>query len=201
MSRTPSPTKRSILSPKPHNINSGFKSNRVSPLRKLAKVSVVTKKKKVSAYPNFQIWEDPKPRQDANVEVDNIHQDQENILQPKKISIHRSNRVPLQPLSINEYPGFISYGSTSAQLTQLYQPSNYDNLSKSIHKFTNLPNFVTPPRKTNRYLVKSNEIDELDLHLSRKSNKLHQRSNSVGKNDLKLNLIKKNSFAIAPIVT
>lgn len=205
MSRTPSPTKRSVLSPKPHNISSPFKvsPSKLSPLRKVAKVSA---KRKITNSPSFQIWEDPTPYQDTKVDVATIHHDQENILQPKKLAISRSNRQVLQPLSINKYPGYISYNSTTThQLTELYQPPNFNNQNNSLHKFTKLPNFVTPPRKLNKYLVKSNDTDDLELHLLKKSQRLtrkHQRSNSVGKNDLKLNLITKNGFSIAnPIVT
>lgn len=145
------------------------------------------------------------------------HNDQENILQPKikqstlkQASIVR--RKPLSNLNINEFSGYVTYNQFPVQLTDLYQPPNFQNEQKSIHKFNNkLPCFVTPPRSnsqngllTSKYLVKSaieeepfNEEDEVEHRLMQKHNSIKKRrSLSVGKNNSKLKLIKKNNFQI-----
>lgn len=188
MSITPN---RIVLSPKPTNISSPIKAAARSPLRKIIKTSP---KKRVCTAPAFQIWEDKKPQLEVEVE---IHHDQENILQPKKIQPTRSNRRVLQPLNIKQFPGFITYTNSQPQkLTELYQPKNFDNINHSMHKFTKLPNYVTPPRSSSKYLVKTNLEDDLELKLINKSLHLKKRSMSVGKNDLKANLIRKNGFKI-----
>ena len=145
------------------------------------------------------------------------HDDQENILQPKlkqstlkQASIAR--RKPLSNLNINEFSGYVTYNQFPIQLNELYQPPNFQNELKSIHKFNSkLPCFVTPPRSnlqngllTSKYLVKSaieeepfNEEDEVEHRLMQKHSSIKKRrSLSVGKNDSKFKLIKKNNFQI-----
>ena len=206
MSSTPST--RFALSPKNPNIASPFKSSNSS---KLSPVKKFPKPVNNSSKLNFEIWQDP-----VNTKQDNsdrhspvAHNDQENVLQPKKIVSNSAQRVPLAPLNIQKFPGYITYtGSSPSQLTTLYQPINFDNTAKSLHKFSTLPNFVTPPRSRKaKFLVKSDpdQVDDCEMHLIKKSMKInknqprpyrHNRSLSVGKNDAKFNLIKKNSFTI-----
>lgn len=143
------------------------------------------------------------------------HDDQENILQPlRKLHTLRQaslpRRMPLSNLNINEYGGYVTYNQFPIQLNELYQPPNYQNEQKSTHKFNaKLPCFITPPRSntqnlTSKYLVKSTieeepfcEEDEVELRLTQKQDAIKKkRSMSVGKNDSKLKLIKKNNFLI-----
>lgn len=145
------------------------------------------------------------------------HFDQENVLQPKlkqrtlKQASH-TKRTPLSNLNINEYAGYVTYNQFPIQLNEMYQPPNYHNEQKTTHKFnTKLPCFITPPRTnghqdliTSKYLVKSsieeepfNEEDEIECRLIEKQNLMKKkRSLSVGKNDAKFKLIKKNNFQI-----
>lgn len=133
-------------------------------------------------------------------------------------------REPLTQLSVNEYPGYIAVGKGRlTQLTEPWIPSNSNNEQKSLHKFqTGIPSFITPPRNlkfirldsvlkdfasttlTEKYLFKSNvpifdeeEEDEVERSLQWKEMEMkRKRSNSVGMNDGKLKLIKKNNFEI-----
>lgn len=175
---------------------------------------------------SFTIFEDKvAPHRDINgTPLSNKinHNDQENILQPKKTSttIPRmaADRKPLSNLSITDFPGYVG----GSALTELYQPPNFENDFKSIHKFLGCPSYVSPVKK-DRYLVEtaaegvfsgfrdadndSNEVFDLEnppatptkshkslltTHMIRK----HRRSLSVGKNDSKLKLIRKNNFSI-----
>lgn len=215
-------------------------TNNISPTKKNQVKKVVSPKKtRPSKELNFSIFEDDVYYRDTLVddsrpdtetlgkENNNIeavsepcnklnHRDQENILQPKikqstlkQASI--AQRKPLSNLNINEFAGYVTYNQFPRQLNELYQPPNYQNDLKSIHKFnTKLPCFVTPPRSnlqndlTSKYLVKSaieeepfNEDDEVEKHLMQKHSSIKKRrSLSVGKNDSKFKLIKKNKFQI-----
>ncbi|KAK6458176.1 uncharacterized protein RJT20DRAFT_126125 [Scheffersomyces xylosifermentans] len=239
-SQTSSPTRRSALSPKSSNISSPkrkhgsnpFGTPRLSPLKKTLppRSSPSPKRPKL----NFAIYEDKieKPVEIEDSDVESIsnemnHNDQENILQPKKIAGNnsfdsrsncRTGRVPLRNLNIYEFPGHYSSSSHSTtQLTELYQPATFNNEFKSVHKYVNIPCFLTPSRRSNKeqYMVRSSsgnfdeeaideEIDESDLTLERKHQQQlkrqpggnHKRSYSVGKNDGKLPLIRKNNFTI-----
>ncbi|RLV96546.1 hypothetical protein JA1_000129 [Spathaspora sp. JA1] len=220
MSTTPSPTKRTALSSKSFNISptplkrsNPYLPSKLSPTKRLSPTRITSPKKQPGL--NFTIWEDKiekasesEPEQGPFSNKQNTN-DQENILQPKKHDITRSSaRSPLTELSINEYPGFVSTEGTTMKLTELYQPPNFNNEFKSLHKYSNLPSYLTPGRRNrDRYLVVSNsqEIeDETELLLLRKQQRLnktniirkHTRSLSVGKNDSKLNLIRKNKFSI-----
>lgn len=146
------------------------------------------------------------------------HDDQENILQVKQQTrdlkqSHFLRRVPLSDLSIEDFPGYIKCDGSTNQLRELYQPANFQSLLNSVHRLNiSLPSYTTPPRSrlhcdfvANRYLVKSrakdvqsglNDVENMLIH---KSDLIRQRkrSYSVGKNERKLNLIKKNNFAIA----
>ncbi|CAK9440095.1 uncharacterized protein LODBEIA_P41950 [Lodderomyces beijingensis] len=223
MSSTPSssPSKRPALSPKSSN---NAVNNKKSPLGKSGTSSLPRTKslsstnsfnffktaspspnKKVAISPSlgFSIWEDsPKPAPAAASARDFPpatsnklnHNDQENILQPKQVPVYRSigARKPLMDLSVNKYRGYVTQGSTTQQLTTLYEPANFNNDFKSLHKFTDAPGFVTPSR-TNRgkYLVRSLSSEKISGRVQK-----HSRSMSLGKNEMKRTLIKKNSFPI-----
>lgn len=237
-----SPVRRSILSPKPSNL-----TNNNSPLGKRFNTSSrLTPSPSKSGYHRssatpspkkqtlgFTIWEDKVDKSNSTTDVVGTptsnklnHNDQENILQPKKVENKRfhNDRQPLSNLSINEFKGFISTnGAAPIQLTELYQPINFNNEFKSLHKQLNIPSYVTPSRRyRDKYLVKSgiDEIDEeiedeMELLLSKKQQqrsttlsakpnninkthliRKHTRSLTVGKNDSKLSLIRKNKFSI-----
>lgn len=146
------------------------------------------------------------------------HDDQENILQVKKQTRNLKQsqflrRIPLSDLSIEEFPGHVRGDGSSNKLNELYQPANFQSLLNSVHRLNiSLPSYTTPPRSklhcdfvASRYLVKSREkdvqggINDVENMLIHKSDLIKQRkrSYSVGKNDKKLNLVKKNNFAIA----
>ncbi|CAH6720111.1 hypothetical protein CLIB1444_03S04632 [[Candida] jaroonii] len=139
----------------------------------------------------------------------NDFNEQENILQPKLKHLPQTNntfRSPLSNLSINEYPGFINFDNFSKpqQLNEPFIPKNFKNESNSIHKFyNNYPSYISPMKSNNKFLFKSvesnefNEDDALEQDLFKKSVLIRRkRSLSLGKNDLKLSLIKKNDFTI-----
>lgn len=116
--------------------------------------------------------------------------------------------------------------SRGVKLTESWIPANANNEQKSLHKFqVGLPSYITPPRNlkyirldamvhdlastslAEKYLFKSNvpmfdevleEDDDVERHLQNKSGQLHRRKRafSVGKNDSKLKLIRKNNFKI-----
>ncbi|RCK57463.1 hypothetical protein Cantr_06773 [Candida viswanathii] len=230
-----SPTKRSVLSPKPSNISNasplGKRYTRLtpSPIKHSFKSGSPSPKK---ASLGFTIWEDKVDNSNTTTDVVGQttsnklnHNDQENILQPKKDAIVRHNkRQVLANLSINEYKGYITVSGTRSQLTELYQPINFDNEFKSLHKQLNLPSYLTPSRRNrDKYLVKSgideieeenisdeedgDDDDEVEVLLTKKKQqrvssgqtrviRKHTRSMSLGKNDAKLNLIRKNKFSI-----
>jgi hypothetical protein len=140
--------------------------------------------------------------------------EQENILQPKFKTIPQHNlmvRKPLQDLSIQDFKGFLYTNDSTEQLCEQFVPKTYKNESNTIHKFHNYPSYVSPMKSNTKYLFKSpassslsdeiNEEDELEESLMRKlitikNNRLHKRSFSLGKNDLKHSLIRKNGFTI-----
>ena len=237
-----SPVKRTILSPKPSNItnNNSSLGKRFNTSSRLTPSPSKSGYNRSSTTPSpkkqtlgFIIWEDKVDKSNSTTDIIGTptsnklnHNDQENILQPKKVENKRfhNHRQPLSNLSINEFKGFISTnGATPIQLIELYQPINFDNEFKSLHKQLNIPSYLTPSRiSRDKYLVKSgiDEIDEemedeMELLLSRKQKqrstslatktnninkthliRKHTRSLSVGKNDSKLNLIRKNKFSI-----
>ncbi|KAI5963102.1 uncharacterized protein KGF55_002894 [Candida pseudojiufengensis] len=225
MSSTPSssPGKRSVLSPKPTNFTSPSKRkyfqpsfNQNSPKKSISKPSTPSKQRKTPTTLGFTIWEDKtndKTNSSANHDIVGTttsnklnHNDQENILQPKKLINIRPcltrkppclTRKPLNDLNIADFKGFITRDNETTQLTELYQPPNFNNDFKSLHKFNNLPCFVTPTKK-DKYLTKSSLDDghigviNFDKYYVNK----HRRSLSLGQNDAKLELIKKNGFTI-----
>ncbi|KAI5956884.1 hypothetical protein KGF54_000502 [Candida jiufengensis] len=198
MSSTPSssPTKRSVLSPKPTNFTSPIKKpttrSQFSPKKSISKPSTPSKKK--SSTLGFTIWEDKQittTQEVVGTPTSNKqnHNDQENILQPKKIHNIRSiQRQPLSNLNISEFKGYITKNNETTQLTELYNSPNFNNDFKSLHKFNNLPCFVTPTKKE-KYLTSSSTSSNYCIQK-------HKRSLSVGHNDSKLDLIKKNGFTI-----
>ncbi|KAK6203322.1 uncharacterized protein RJT21DRAFT_26298 [Scheffersomyces amazonensis] len=241
-SNTSSPTKRSVLSPRPSNIllspskRSPFKHQYIGNYNKLSPLKGVVSTPSSSGSPiikrpklNFTIFEDKpdttKQQQNKDEEFDISnklnHNDQENILQPSKQiksrstpkNINSNYRKPLSNLNINEFPGYIRYandGNRDTQLTDLYQPINFDNEFKSLHKFQSIPSFLTPSRRqAYKYLYFSKskifeeqvpeeevddevDVDDVEAHLLTK----RKRSFSVGSNDSKLGLIRKNNFTI-----
>ncbi|KAI5970023.1 hypothetical protein CANMA_000926 [Candida margitis] len=210
MSSTPSPTKRSVLSPKIFNANqlspqrknfaAGPKYANKSPMRSGSQVRTPSPKKpKPAASLGFTIWEDNVDNTSHDVvgtPTSNKanHNDQENILQPKQTCHRSGHRTPLQDLSINSFKGYISSGGVTTQLDDPYQPLHFDNGFRSAHRFNNLPPFVTPVKK-DRYLAKSGRVDEWKVEAS--SVRKHGRSLSVGMNEAKRDLVQKPKFAIS----
>lgn len=230
-----SPTKRSILSPKPSNISTvspfGKRYTRLTPSPTKHSFKSTSPSPKKSTL-SFTIWEDKVDKSNSTTAVVGQttsnklnHNDQENILQPKKEEIVRYNkRTVLGNLSINEYKGYIAMSGTRSQLSELYQPINFDNEFKSLHKQLNIPSYLTPSRRNrDKYLVKSgvhdivseeeqeeedaNDEDEVEVLLAKKKQqrilpgqthliRKHTRSMSLGKNEAKLSLIRKNNFSI-----
>ena len=202
MPSTPSPTKRSALSPKVCNIHpqspqrKSFTSSpgyNKSPLKLESESRTPSpKKRKPATSLGFTIWEDKKDNSTHDVvgtPTSNKlnHNDQENVLQPKPMCSRSGNRSPLKDLSLNSFKGYITSDGVTTQLDELYQPINFENEFKSAHKFNNLPSFVTPVKK-NKYLVRSAQKSVFS--------KKHARSLSAGKNDIKRDLVQKPKFAI-----
>lgn len=142
---------------------------------------------------------------------------QENILQPKLKSIpqHGRPRIPLSNLSIDEFKGYLHQPQNSLpnqshiNLQEPFIPKTFKNDFNSQHRFyNNMPSYISPVKSNQQYLFKSgldsiqdcNEINEDDIieqHLRQKLLLMkHKRSHSLGKNDLKFDLIKKNDFTI-----
>lgn len=199
-SRTPSPLKSGQL-----KRDSPFQS----PV-KLAKLGVSLRPKASTSL--FKIYEDTADEHAKHhTSVDNpelIHDDKENILQPKKAQEPRSkeNRVPLGNLSRAEFPGFVvsqnQLGRLPRRLTHLYQPSTYQNEQLSTHKFNGLPSFITPPRNSMKKILhrsNENEEDEVERLLVKKEHGIYKRkrSMSVGVNKGKHHLITKTRFTIS----
>lgn len=116
--------------------------------------------------------------------------------------------------------------SRGVKLTEPWIPANANNEQNSLHKFQiGIPSYITPPRNlkyirldsmvrdlastslAEKYLFKSNvpmfdevleEDDDVERHLQNKSGLLYRRKRafSVGKNDSKLKLVRKNNFKI-----
>lgn len=157
----------------------------------------------------FTIYED-RPEERAlyhkNSLDDNMSfDDKENILQPKVLALPQASythRRPLGNLNISEFQGHLSargqFECGPVKLQELYQPKNFDNESRSVHKFNRLPSYVTPPRNTlNKILYRTlNEDDEVECRLVAKSKKVRNRSMSVGVNKGKAHLVSKNKFKI-----
>lgn len=145
----------------------------------------------------------------------NDSNEQENILQPKYKNLPQNKsqqvRKPLQNLSIHEYKGFINQSHDLIEpLTEPFVPKTFKTDSISVHKFhSNTPSYVSPMKSNSKFLFRSglnvihdenesNEDDDLEQSLLKKllMIKRHKRSFSLGKNDLKSDLIKKNGFTI-----
>lgn len=116
--------------------------------------------------------------------------DKENVLQPKGTAPRRHGRTPLAPLSIHEFPGFCASGSVvpRARLLTLYHPPTAQNESRSLHKFSGVQSFVSPPRSRPLHVLNEDELEE---RLARKA-----RSLSVGANRGKRGLVLKPAFRV-----
>lgn len=179
----------------------------------------------------FTIWQDKpnSPTKEGNNKnsFPNLnHEDQENILQPKKLtsspatktssttsSVERGKRTPLGELSISQFKGYLTtQDEGTRQLCDLYQPVLYENEFGTAHKFTNLPGYLTPSRRNRRnssggggisgssgYLSVSNATLEAGRNSWSSRNHMvnkKTRSMSVGRNEAKRDLIKKGTFTI-----
>lgn len=180
---------------------------------KLPKLSVSMTPSRQMKQPGFQIYED-KPEEHAKYHKRQLHDaeevsdDKENILQPKGKSLSqvpRTHRKPLSNLSISEFPGYLAsdalFGSGPQKLGHVYQPKNYNNESRTVHKFNQLPSFITPPRNAMKkilYLTMEGEDDDVEHRLVAKLREVmrRKRSMSVGINKGKAHLIAKNKFKI-----
>ncbi|GEQ72235.1 hypothetical protein JCM33374_g5922 [Metschnikowia sp. JCM 33374] len=188
-------------------------------LRKLPKLGVNLTPGKKQTSPGFHIYEDKpeehelyhKSRDTSDSDASDVNDDKENILQPKVLALAQNNythtRRPLANLDIRKFTGsLISMGQVSRrpiELDQLYQPRNYDNESKTAHKFSALPSFVTPPRNATKQILHRSqdsltEDDDLELRLIAKSQEMarHKRAMSVGVNKGKKHLVQRNRFQI-----
>ncbi|KAI5952920.1 hypothetical protein KGF57_004126 [Candida theae] len=208
MPSTPSPTKRSALSPKVFNVNplspqrksiaSVTREYSKSPFRSVSEVRTPSPKKhKAAAAPGFTIWEDKVDNSSHSIVGTPIsnklnHNDQENILQPKITCIRSGPRSPLGDLSINSFKGFVTSNGVTTQLDELFQPATFENEFRSTHRFNNLPSFATPVKK-DKYLAKSGQKSGYEIAAIKK----HKRSYSAGTNVAKRDLIQKPKFAIS----
>lgn len=195
--------------------SSPTKSNTSTPARnpflqtlpvKLPKLGVsLTPRKRPTL--GFTIYED-KPEEYAKhhqtQNSDEIHDDKENILQPKVMALKQTGtRTPLVDLSILEYPGFLVSETYTHQkkLDQVYQPKNYNNESRTVHKYNRLPSYITPPRNAMKkilYQSVPNADDDVERRLASKHRDImrRKRSMSVGVNKGKVHLVAKNNFEI-----
>lgn len=164
-----------------------------------------------SASPSFTIYED-KPEEHAQYhhaepqDAESAFDDKENILQPKGLASTggRSGfRAPLAALSIAEYPGYIATEARgpARRLQHVYQPKNYNNESRTLHKFNHLPSFITPPRNAMKKILYQSfnaEDDDVERRLVAKLRQLmrRKRAMSVGVNRGKAHLVAKNTFNI-----
>lgn len=186
-------------------------------MRKLPKLGVNLTPCKKQGIVGFQIYED-KPEEyelyhKSRDETDTglLNDDKENILQPKVLSLQQANythRRPLANLDIRKFHGStISMGQVlrlPLELTQLYQPANYNNESKTAHKFSSLPSFVTPPRNAMKQILhrslgdNGDEDDDLELRLIAKLQQVarRKRAMSVGVNKGKQHLVQKPRFQV-----
>lgn len=165
--------------------------------------------------PGFHIYHDPPSSKSPTLSgaaQDVLNDDKENILQPKVMGLLQHNythRRPLAPLSIQKFPGYASSVGQlrrgRQRLTTIYQPKNFQNESRSVHKFSTLPSFVTPPRNSlTRILHRSgsnagdDEVDDLEQMLIAKLKEVarRKRAMSVGANRGKQHLIRKVNFTI-----
>ncbi|KAG7194929.1 uncharacterized protein KQ657_004037 [Scheffersomyces spartinae] len=163
---------------------------------------------------SFEIFEDKRPYKrvsttsTTSLSNKSNHNDQENILQPKMRLIADSvtattntpptttpmTRSPLSDLNIAKFPGYIHYPQSrrQIQLTDLYVSQTHNNDFNSLHKKLDFPCYLTPPRdQRSKYLVRSNNDDVMMIKRA-----AHRRSSSVGKNESKKTLLKKNAFKI-----
>lgn len=170
--------------------------------------------------PGFHIYHDPPTETSSSspcscsTAQDLVNDDKENILQPKIMGLKQNNytyRRPLANLSIQKYPGYVSAVGQlrhgRLKLTTLYHPKNFQNASGSLHKFNDLPSYVTPPRNSlakilhrsgTGALADDEEVDELEQMLLTKLRETlrRKRSMSVGKNRGKIHLVTKPKFEI-----
>lgn len=180
---------------------------------KLPKLGMTLTPSRKSSSPGFSIYED-KPEEHAKYhdmlsqDAETMHDDKENILQPKVMALKqnsRTHRTPLANLSIADYPGYlvsdVLFGPKERKLQHLYQPKNYNNESRTVHKFNHLPSFITPPRNAMKkilYLTMDTEDDDMERRLVAKLKEVmrRKRSMSVGVNKGKAHLIAKNKFKV-----
>lgn len=174
---------------------------------KLPKLGVSLTPSRASSSLGFTIYED-KPEEHAKhhqtQNADETHDDKENILQPKIMALKQTSmatRSPLANLSISEYPGYLISDSHQRTLKEVYQPRNYNNESRTVHKFNRLPSYITPPRNAMKkilYLTMSNEDDDVERRLASKHRDImrRKRSMSVGVNKGKAHLVVKNNFKV-----
>lgn len=197
---------------------SPIKSRSHTPLpTKVLKLDVDSSKYQASRAigPGFHIYHDPPsavvPRNGSTAQ-ELVHDDKENILQPKIMGLVQQNythRRPLGPLSIRKYPGYVTAAELlrrgRQRLTTVYQPKNATNGSGSMHKFNGLPSFVTPPRNSlDKILHRSGtlqdvDVDEIEQMLLRKLREVTQRKRamSVGANRGKIHLVRKPQVNIS----
>lgn len=205
-SRSPSPNKSKSATPARNPFYQAL------PV-KLPKLGFSMTPSRQSAVLGFSIYED-KPEEHAKYhhhlsqDAEAVNDDKENILQPKgKTLSHtpRSHRQPLANLSIAEYPGYLAsdalVGHGHQRLHHVYQPKNYNNEARTVHKFNQLPSFITPPRNAMKkilYLSVDVEDDDVERRLVAKLRDMmkRKRSMSVGINRGKAHLIAKNKFKV-----
>ncbi|OBA24216.1 hypothetical protein METBIDRAFT_30543 [Metschnikowia bicuspidata var. bicuspidata NRRL YB-4993] len=208
-SRSPSPLKNRPSTPA---------KAQAQTMRKLPKLGVNLTPRRKQESAGFQIYEDKpeeyelyhKSRASPSNDGVELHDDKENILQPKVLSLDQNlytHRRPLANLDIRKFTGSaVTLGQVlrrPMQLTQLYQPTNYNNESKTTHKFSPLPSFVTPPRNAMRQILHRThdsiaEEDDLELRLIAKLQDLarRKRAMSVGVNKGKEHLVQKPRFQV-----
>lgn len=175
---------------------------------KLARASAVP-----SPLKSFSIYEDTpeehsKFHSAAVLDAEVAHDDKENILQPKQMVLFQSSypsRRPLANLALSDFPGYMHVAGLlqmgPVQLKQVYQPANYANESRSVHKYNRLPSYITPPRNMMRKILHASteeEDDDVEMRLLAKQNEYirRKRSMSVGINKGKAHLVAKSKFKI-----
>lgn len=161
----------------------------------------------------FSIYEDTpeehsKFHSSVSPDIEQAHDDKENVLQPKRMALQQASlpsRRPLANLPLADFPGYVNAMGLlqmgPVQLKQLYQPPNYSNESGSVHKFNHMPSYITPPRNMLRKILHASteqEDDDVEIRLLAKQKEYmkRKRSMSVGINKGKAHLVAKNKFKI-----
>ena len=183
-------------------------------MRKLPKLEVNLTPRRIQTLAGFLIYEDKPEEYELyhksrdTAELDTHNDDKENILQPKVLALAQSSHGYRRPLANLDIRQFCGSAVTSGQilrlpleLTQLYQPANYNNESNTAHKFSALPSFVTPPRNAMKQILHRSEAcedDEMELRLLAKLQAVERRKRamSVGVNKGKKHLVQKSRFEI-----